>query len=126
MANEKPTTVTDNIDEQLKRLQLARLLREEKDLEAKVQLEKAAREQGARQQEEQRKRQEDLQKACPHRKENGQTALAGQFDHNNKRILICQFCQKVWNEGDPNPEPVPYYLMPPDSHIGGPLRGASV
>jgi hypothetical protein len=56
-----------------------------------------------------------MRAACSHRKENYQTALGGQTDHEGVLHLFCTWCQK---EG--TVDQWPRELIPAQSTIGGP------
>lgn len=55
------------------------------------------------------------QENCPHRKENGRTALAGQQVSNGQIVLICLHCQKEFRDF----AKVPEHLRPAPDLIGG-------
>jgi hypothetical protein len=69
----------------------------------------------AKSQEAARKRQEQIQDVCPHKKPNGQPSIAGQRDHQHNYIFICAYCAKVFNQ-----HTLPAHLRIPNEYVGGP------
>lgn len=63
-----------------------------------------------------RKEEVERQDLCPHKKPNGETALAGQWDENKNVILICQYCANVWTDG----KKIPFDLRIDMNRLGGP------
>ena len=104
------------IDDQLKALQLKQLQKQVGEQEESEAVQKAARIANAKSMEEGRLKQEQLQSLCPHTKPNGRTAISGQRDHSNNYILICAYCQKLYNE-----RTIPPMLRPSPEMVGGPL-----
>ena len=60
---------------------------------------------------------EKKQKRCSHLNMRGESDCAGSLDYNNKLILICQACQKSWNEAELG-ENFPFHLVHPTRQIG--------
>ncbi len=65
-------------------------------------------------------RREFAQANCPHRKENGKTAVGGQRDSKRVNHWICQACLKEWTGNDPFNGGLPYALQPDPEKVGGP------
>lgn len=54
------------------------------------------------------------QRGCSHRKQNGSTALAAMYNHQNILMAVCQNCGKEWMNND-----LPQDLAPDGRDIGG-------
>ena len=109
-------TAEMSVDDQLKHLQLKQLQKQVGEQEETESVQRAARIANAKSMDEGRKKQEQLQGLCPHVKPNGRTAIGGQRDHSNNYILICAYCQKLFNE-----RTIPPMLRPSPETVGGPL-----
>ena len=107
--------VEETVDDQLKRLQLKQLTKQVQEQEEAENTQKAAQKANALSLEKGRLDQEFYQDQCPHLKPNGQTALAGQYDHAHHPIIICQYCQK-----DFQGKIVPPHLRISPDRLGGP------
>lgn len=119
MSKDKEVTMAteeQNIDLQLKKLQLAKLLAEQAKEEEKLEGEKASRATMARTLEKGRQERFAVQQACIHRKPNNETAFTGQRDWSGMTHFICQICHKMENDGTINPS-----LRPNPAIIGGPI-----
>lgn len=64
-----------------------------------------------------RKQEQDryAQDTCPHKKENGKTAVVGQRDGQNHYHWICQNCTRPWTDNE-----LPFHLRPDTEVVGGP------
>lgn len=85
---------------------------------------KEAAKQNAEALEKKRKEDELRQEFCSHIKPNRLTHVAGQRDHSNNIIFICQGCQKKWTgfRSSDNIDGLPPHLVPDMEIIGGPMH----
>lgn len=123
MANEQQkSSNTEKLQEQLLALQIQResleliqRQRAEAEFDRQSQEIMAARKIGSSALIEEQKRIQGWQQQCPHTKPNGQSALAGQWDHHQDFHFICAYCAKEWLNNE-----VPGHLRIDSSKIGGP------
>lgn len=106
---------------QLLTLQLRELSESLGEKDEEKALRNRARKAMAEKMEQARKAEIAAQDACAHKKPNGETALAGQWDENKNNILICQYCAKVWNDG----KSIPFDLRIDINRLGGPEYAGS-
>lgn len=112
---EKEISKMADFQEQLLRLQLIKLQREEKERAEAEELARNARMIGMSALIQERENELQHQQACPHLKPNGQSAIAGQRDHRNHYHWICQYCAKEWYDQE-----VPLHLRVDLARVGGP------
>lgn len=110
-----PNVELDPIQRQLQMLLLKRLQKEDEEEEAKKESARRLQLEGAKAMVNRAKADEDAQKYCSHRKENGQSAIVGQRDHQHHTHYLCLHCNKHWLDRE-----LPDDLMPKGEHIGGP------
>lgn len=107
-----------DIDKQLKLLQLRTLLKQVEKEEQETNEKRRLREQIYAEVRRKEKEVAEIQSRCTHRKINGETAFVGERDHQQRPILICQWCFLI-----ADPATLPRELLPPASIIGGPIPG---
>lgn len=113
-----PLTSSDSIEDverQLKLLQLRRAMRDEQLLAEQEDSIRKSRDAGIETIKMQMRQAEQNQASCGHLKENGRSNLAGQKDHSGILHLLCQRCQKTFTGNQ-----VPPHLQPMMEHVGGP------
>lgn len=110
-----PTVEPDPIQQQLQRLLLKRLQQEDEEDTAKRESARRLQLEGAKAMVARAKAEEEAQNYCSHRKENGQSAVVGQRDHQHHTHYLCLHCNKHWIDRE-----LPDDLMPKGEHIGGP------
>jgi len=116
LANEQARSADVSMDARLKAIQLAqaeKLLAEEKKREEEQML---VRKNNAIKAEKKRQERVRVQSSCRHVKQNGDTYLAGQRDHQGNVMLICQRCQKLFVNDE-----IPPGLRPKNERVGGPV-----
>lgn len=116
MAATNNGAMSDDVSKALQALLLKRLMKEEEQEEELNRQQVESRKINARLMESERMKHERAQQSCSHRKPNGESNLVGQRDYNQKTILTCQGCQKLFNPG----EFIPAEIRPDPSRIGGP------
>jgi hypothetical protein len=95
MAKDMNTTAVlpeEDIDLELKKLQLAQLRKSLTEDAEKKRIEKVARESVARDMERGRVERLNFQANCTHKKDNGMSAIAGQKVSNGSGVYVCQNC----------------------------------
>lgn len=96
-------------------LEIAKLQREELGRLEQEEMARKGREIGSQALLKQWEQEKLVRSQCPHLKQNGQSALAGQRDHHNHYHFICAFCAEEWTDNE-----VPLHLRIPLERIGGP------
>lgn len=112
-----PQGKAEELQEQILRLQLAKLQREEDVRHQEEQIAVSARRIGAEALQHQREEELIRQTACKHFKPNSTPAIGGQWDHRGHVHWICAYCAKEWTDNE-----LPLELRIDMSRVGGPTH----
>lgn len=103
----RPPTSLDEIEMEMKRLQLEVLRKQNQELDEKIatkeseaELKKRFRETVGAESRRYREAEAYKQATCSHRLSNGRPAIVGQRDMHGKTIYLCQICQQIKQGND--------------------------
>ncbi len=119
-----------NPDEAEMRRRLLELELADREERQRINLERAAQRQRAREQNARELKKEldkvlHQQATCSHKKQNGNTHVVGQRDHGGNTIFMCQGCQKTWIVAPGIISDFPKELAPEAIKVGGPIVGTA-